>query len=165
MLNETIIKDYQLIAGSAKVEKCKDANEESNLNRSLSGGNLAFSRTEKTKFVDSETLKVTNEINGQARTYGAFAAETESGKKLLISANSITRRLYTEDGSAVHEVFQIKNVKDFGDTPKEIVTNVIAKGLGIECVGMQPLYSPRFVNGQAIYEGMVQRNFPIYEIK
>lgn len=145
------------------ISEFKDAAEEQTYNRSLSGGNMSFSRNDLTVFNTAEMLKVTTVINKESRTYGAFAAK--AGKKdLLISANAITRRLYTEDGDATNEKFQIKGITAFGDTPKEIVTNLIAKKKAIKCTGVEPLFAPRFVNGEAVYNGMIRRNYPVFEV-
>lgn len=137
--------------------------EVSNYDRSVNGGNMSFSRTDVTKFSDADMLKVTSVIRKETRTYGAFAAKAGE-KDLLISANAVTRRLYTEDGDATHEKFQIKDITNFGESPKEIVKNLIEKKKGIKCVGIEPLYSPRFVNGEAVYTGMVRRNYPVFEV-
>lgn len=149
-------------ANNVKVSKL-EASEESQFNRSLSGGNMSFSRTALTTFSDADMLKVETVIRKEARTYGAFAAKA-GDKDLLISANAITRRLYTEDGDATNEVFQITGIAEFGETPKEIVKNLIEKKKAIKCVGVKPLYAPRFVNGEAVYNGMVRRNYPIFEV-
>ena len=163
MITSEQLNAIQSVAGNAKVSVATES-EQNNLNRSLSGGSMSFSRTGKTTFTDSTMLKVETIINGEKRTYGAFAAKDEKGKDLLISANSIIRRLYTEDGDATHEIFQVTGISEYGDNPKEIVTNLIAKKKALNCEGVKPLFAPRFVNGQAVYEGMVRRNFPTFKV-
>lgn len=163
MITTEQLSALQSVAGNAKVSVATES-EENSLNRSLSGGSMSLSRTGKTIFQDATLLKVETIINGEKRTYGAFAAKDESGKDLLISANSITRRLYTEDGDATHEIFQVTGISEYGDNPKEIVSNLIARKKALECKGTKPLYAPRFINGQAIYEGMVRRNFPTFKV-
>ena len=163
MITTEQLNAIQSVAGNAKVSIATES-EQNSLNRSLSGGSMALSRKGKTTFTDSTMLKVETVINGEKRTYGAFAAKDEAGQDLLISANSITRRLYTEDGDATNEMFQITGISEYGDNPKEIVANLITKKKAIECDGQKPLYAPRFINGQAVYEGMVRRNFPTFKV-
>lgn len=162
MINETTLVALQNANPSLKVSKMTEK-EENQFNRSLNGGNLSFSRSNLTVFSGNDMLKIETVINKETRVYGAFAAKA-GDKDLLISANAITRRLYTEDGDATNEKFQIKGINSFGDTPKEIVTNLIAKKKAIKCVGVEPLYAPRFVNGEAVYTGMVRRNYPVFEV-
>lgn len=161
MISETLINALAS-ANNVKVSKL-DASEESQYNRSVNGGNMSFSRNNLTTFVDSDMLKVETVIRKETRSYGAFAAKA-GDKDLLISANAITRQLYTEDGDATNNVFQISGITDFGESPKEIVTNLIAKKKAIKCVGTKPLYAPRFVNGEAVYTGMIRRNYPVFEV-
>ena len=161
MISETLINALAS-ANNVKVSKM-ESSEESQYNRSLNGGNMSFSRSELTTFSDADMLKVESVIRKETRTYGAFAAKA-GDKDLLISANAITRRLYTEDGDATNETFQISGIMNFGDTPKEIVTNLIAQKKAIKCVGTKPLYAPRFVNGEAVYTGMIRRNYPVFEV-
>lgn len=161
MISDTLIANLAN-ANNVKVSKLS-ADEENQYNRSINGGNMSFSRTALTTFADSDMLKVETVIRKETRSYGAFAAKAGE-KDLLISANAITRQLYTEDGDATHNVFQISGITDFGETPKEIVTNLIAKKKAIKCVGTKPLYAPRFVNGEAVYTGMIRRNYPVFEV-
>lgn len=163
MITTEQLNAIQSVAGNAKISVATES-EQNDLNRSLSGGSMSLSRTGKTIFQDSTMLKVETVINGEKRTYGAFAAKDERGKDLLISANSIIRRLYTEDGDATHEIFQVTGISEYGDNPKEIVTNLIAKKKAIDCEGLKPLYQPRYINGQAVFEGMIRRNYPTFKV-
>lgn len=162
MKNE-VLEKYRQIAGTAKVSSFNDEAEEKMYDRSINGGNQSFSRRTITSFVSDEMMKVESEINGRNVTYGAFAAEAD-GQPLLISANSVVRRVYSTNGDATGEVYQISGITEFGDSPKAIVKALIAQNKGIRCVGTKPLYQPRFVNGSPVYEGMVRRNLPTFEV-
>lgn len=161
MISDSLISTLAT-TNNVKVSKMEAA-EENQYNRSVNGGNMAFSRTALTTFIDSDMLKVETVIRKEARSYGAFAAKAGE-KNLLISANALIRQLYTEDGDATNNIYQISGITTFGDTPKEIVTNLIAKKKAIKCTGVKPLYAPRFINGEAVYTGMTRRNYPVFEV-
>ena len=162
MKNE-ILEVLRKIAGTSTVSAFENAEEEARYNRSVSGGNQSFSRKAITSFLSDEMVKVESEINGRKVTYGAFAAVAD-GQPLLISANSVVRRVYSTDGDATGELYQISGITEFGDSPKRIVQTLISQRKGIRCVGTKPLYQPRFVNGAPVYEGMVRRNVPVYDV-
>ena len=161
MISEESVKKLAS-ANNVKITEMKEG-EENQFNRSINGGSMSFSRSGLTIFTDNTMVKVETIINKEARSYGAFIAKS-GDKDLLISANSVIRRLYTEDGDATNEVWQVKDIAKYGDSPKEIITNLISQKKAVKFAGTKPLYAPRFVNGEAVYTGMIKRNYPTFEV-
>lgn len=146
------------------IERSDRPIDDSQSNNSLRSNCLTFLLSPKVK-------SVTTKINGQERTYGVFAVAyvKEDGSVLgtgTVSANSLIRNYYPNQGEATNPLPMIVNNSNFGNTALSIAQKLYESDSVIRFKEKKGVYSPVWnsIAETMEYSNMTKRDRSFFEI-
>lgn len=155
------------------VSVCKDAEVLARANRDLAGGSNGLYRNGITVFMSDvvyeKTYTIPNRpspVKGAVFVTAVYDEEGNFVKNGTVSPSSLLRVLYASDHDATGAQQQVNGILDFGETPKQIVENLIKKRKAIAPIERKQLCRPVYnqTTGQNEFGNMVRREYTIFGV-